>query len=1232
MADDITLRMNMDVSDADSAISRFEKSTQKAFNSSDKNIQKMGNSLNRVRQDIEKTRTKMKEVATIKQPTRDLEAMDLGIKQIESRLTHAKTVMGKFLASGNTNSFRFTMAQADVIMLEQELQKANALKQQLIESGKGYNIVDNTQSEEYKNLNNRLTNLINQGNILNRTLDGVGSVANRLADNFKHFTTTALSGIRGLIHNGLNRLKDSIRGTSNLHGVNFKKMLTQLLKYGFGIRSIFLLYKKLRTEIKKGLGIMGAVFPEIQADINNLMNSFTAFKASLTSAFQPIFSYVVPALVTLIDYLTSAMNAVANFFAVLTGQGYYYKATKGNNNYAQSVSNAGKAAKEANKELAEYDKLLVINQDNSGSGGGGGGGGTGDAGYQWEKVPTETNEFFESLKKAWAEGDWEGLGRLISDKLTEMMESIPWDSIYKKAENFGKNLAEFMNGLITPELFSAVGATIAGALNTALAFLGSFGETFSWTNFGESISAGINRFFKEFQFKDLVSTLNTWADGLLTAMITAVKGVKWTDIATNISTGIATIDASKIGWDLGTLVDSLVDALYELVSKKETWKNIGTKIADGINGVFEGFDGSSLAKTVNAIANGLWTALGKAIKNIKWGKIADDIISFIGNLDIGTIALVASVAFAPAALGAIKSTITSILTTTVAGMGGVSVGTIAISVVASVAIGWKIGTRLYEMASGHEVKQGMVDEIKDIWNGLFSKEDKIEFKLGDFIQFTFGESTPWNDFFGDIGEKIYDFFHKEDWSEKFKDIGNLCVEGLKEGIKATIFGVTATDLFKDFIDKVKEFFGIASPSKVFEDIGINLIEGLKKGITDTIANIGDWLKTNVVDKITGAWDNLKEFTFNIKTSFEDTKEALKTKYDNLVDSGTQAVSVAVSLAKNGWTTVTAWVNDVAQKGKDAVNKAIGLAKDGWNTVKDWVANNSGKVYDKAVGLSRSGWTTVKDWVANNSGKVYDKAIGLARSGWSTVKDWVAGKAGKGAFKEGVGLMKSGWKSVKGFIFGVPYKAASQVRGVVSVGISLFKSGWSTLKKFFGLGSGGVALKTGVKAFANGGIIKHTFSQLWDNIPKYASGTHDAHGTLFAAGEAGPEIVGHIGNRTEVLNKSQLAATMKSAVMDGMYSALNAIMPLKIDFDIPSIAQGQILPLTEAFMFKYEEQKRDLSDIKNLIEQLIAILTANPDNSNHEPIMLQLDGKVVAQVIWDENAKRYKQTGRTSFAY
>lgn len=70
----------------------------------------------------------------------------------------------------------------------------------------------------------------------------------------------------------------------------------------------------------------------------------------------------------------------------------------------------------------------------------------------------------------------------------------------------------------------------------------------------------------------------------------------------------------------------------------------------------------------------------------------------------------------------------------------------------------------------------------------------------------------------------------------------------------------------------------------------------------------------------------------------------------------------------------------------------------------------------------------------------------------------------------------------------------------------------------------------LKKKANGGVYS---SGSWKNIPQYANGGSPTHGTLFAAGENGAEIVGNINRRTEVLNRSQIASAIYTAVADAM---------------------------------------------------------------------------------------------------
>lgn len=97
------------------------------------------------------------------------------------------------------------------------------------------------------------------------------------------------------------------------------------------------------------------------------------------------------------------------------------------------------------------------------------------------------------------------------------------------------------------------------------------------------------------------------------------------------------------------------------------------------------------------------------------------------------------------------------------------------------------------------------------------------------------------------------------------------------------------------------------------------------------------------------------------------------------------------------------------------------------------------------------------------------------------------------------------------------------KGKVSIALQIAGTAWSLVKSALhtfgvpGFAKGGIINAFGFSDFANGGIL-------------------NPHGTLFRAGENGAEVVGHIGGRTEVLNRSQLASTM-------YYSVRSAMAPL-----------------------------------------------------------------------------------------
>lgn len=81
-------------------------------------------------------------------------------------------------------------------------------------------------------------------------------------------------------------------------------------------------------------------------------------------------------------------------------------------------------------------------------------------------------------------------------------------------------------------------------------------------------------------------------------------------------------------------------------------------------------------------------------------------------------------------------------------------------------------------------------------------------------------------------------------------------------------------------------------------------------------------------------------------------------------------------------------------------------------------------------------------------------------------------------------------------------------------------------------------------------------------------------------------------------------------------------------NIPRLAQGAVIPPNKEFLAVLGDQQSG-TNIETPLNTMIEAFTKALDSrggNNHEPIVLQLDGEVIAQAVWDEEEKRYKQRG------
>ena len=529
----------------------------------------------------------------------------------------------------------------------------------------------------------------------------------------------------------------------------------------------------------------------------------------------------------------------------------------------------------------------------------------------------------------------------------------------------------------------------------------------------------------------------------------ALKNINWDNIqsgAKHLASGIATLlngFIKETEWQLvgGTIAEGIntaVKAAQTFVHKFD-WKSFGKSIGDTLTGFINKFDWNAAGDMLGTFVTGLFDTLNGIFYNTDWKKLGNGIIDGIGSFFKG--------------------------------------------------IKW---SRIGKSISGafHSLAQFLIGVIQKI---------------------------DWKKTLVYIGTSIADFFKGIDWSTIAADIGELLGTALKSAID---LGVAIGELVKDAAGKAKEYF-----QEKIEECGGDIFKGILKGITDAAVNIGTWIKEHIftpfvngIKNAFGIHSPAKKMKPLGKNIFLGIIEGWKEKIKNfsfselarnvmkLVKKGFEAtgnvLEVAISLIKDGWTTLTDFVGNIGKK-------AFGLAKDGWTTLSKFVGN----IGKKAFKLAKDGWSTVSKFV----GEIGKKSFKLAKDGWTTLNKFV-GKLDK----IGVKLFKDGWKSISSF-----------VGTTVKVGIQLIKDGWSNFKNWLGIGSGGSSSSTTKKA--NGGIYT---GGMWHNITKYALGTENAPaGQLFIAREAGPELVGTIGGHTAVVNNDQIVAS----VSDGVARAVRSVI-------------------------------------------------------------------------------------------
>ena len=766
--------------------------------------------------------TKYQVKAGIKVPTQDFQELQSGIKKAEGTLSSLIAKQEKYEAIGvKKNSSAWKSLQYDIQGAKNEIEGYKNEMAEMQSNGTAFTRGYSLPKEIFKGLGKGALGLGSLGlnaaqkgwGGLKKVISGTASVLTKVTTVIKR-TSGAFAALIQKFTSGIPILRRFTGATKSASG-GLGGGLKNILKYAFGIRSLFALVNKLRSALVDGFKNLAQYSGETNNSISMLMSSLTQLKNAFAAAFAPILNVIAPILNTLIQKIISVVNTFGQLTSALTGKTTYIKAKKVQQDYAKSLNsnaNSAKNAKKANEELKRtilsFDQINKMD-DNSSSDSNSGiadtsGGLSPSDMFETESIPSKIKGIADMIKQAWKNADFTEIGAMVGNKLNAALNSIPWDKIKNTCNKIAKSVATFLNGFLETVDWKLVGNTLAQGINTAFGMANTFAENFHWDSLGKAIGNGINGALGGLDWNLIQETVRNIATG----------------ITDTLNSFIQTTDWALVGQSFGNGINTILDFFHTAINNFD-WMGAGTALADFVNNAVNTIDFVNLGQTISdgikdvfdfgiAAIEGIdWWTIGEKVRDglaaIDWNGIADGFFELIG-----------------AAFGGLSAFFGGLLSDAVSGA-------------------QKYFQKKIEECGGNVVK-GIFKGIKDAIVGIAEWiKDHIFTPFMKGFRAAFGIHSP---------------------STVMAEQGGYIIDGLLKGVK---------DNISKFLNYIKEI-----PGKVLKAIGniknkvlqkgSDIVSGLKDGFTEKVSTFTSVLGT-LPETIRNAIPNLFDVGSSIIQNF-----------------------------------------------------------------------------------------------------------------------------------------------------------------------------------------------------------------------------------------------------------------------------------------------------------------------------------------------------------------------------
>lgn len=513
----------------------------------------------------------------------------LNISKAEKDLAKLREKIAKTEAQLNADTSR---KSALFEQLKEADAKADEAKRKVIELKK---LLSETRSRDEKSsIRQQLAEATEEERILTKESNRLNSEYEKVGQSIEKGTTnlTEMQQEAGELSQQIARAKPGDVIAQSLESA--RKSLMKFLKYAFGIRSVYFLFRRLRSAITESVKAYAEYDQELKSQLATMDAMKKTLQVGFGSAFAQIYQAILPVIQKLMNWMIEAANAASRFIAILSGKGSYKKAIVDTSEVAASLEDTSAAAddvaesaKEAKKQLMGFDELNVLSDDSGSSSGKGSATKPGKTALDGVKVVDEAidaldGSFLDKLALSVKDVlfDWDdlnpeqiaekimaGLGAVLGAALGISLGLGPGGVIMM-------TLAGLTMGLIFDALIFDHDGRLSGTELTdmILVILNSlvggvagflFTRTFKGAMIGASIAAGLTLAYKAIDMKADGALSKNGIAGGLTSLLAGVLGLQ---VGKTIFAGSAI--AGPAGAAIGIVVGLVLTLVVESIKAK----------------------------------------------------------------------------------------------------------------------------------------------------------------------------------------------------------------------------------------------------------------------------------------------------------------------------------------------------------------------------------------------------------------------------------------------------------------------------------------------------------------------------------------------------------------------------------------------------------------------------------------------------------------------------------------